>query len=406
MFSVAQHNTTQTLDGNFKAIYGAKGPIDLLPDNSILQEMVPFQKAERTGKSYQVPIVVSAEHGFSFGLADETITLNDAVAATLKNVEVKGAQIVGQASINYDAASRATSSKEGFMDTVHLVVKNLFDSASRKLEASLLYGTSGIGEVSSLSGQDIVLTAASYADGLWMGMENAAIDVYTAAGAVRQAGLIVSAVNPDTYTVTVAGTTTGIVATDKIFLKGAYGKECNGLDAIITNTGSMFGVDASQYSLWAGSSYSAGSAQLTMAKVLSAAAKAIAKGGLNSDAVLLCHPSSWNNLNSSEAALRQYKDDGKEAKNGFESIDYRGPNGKISVVSHPMVKRGEAFLFDPKNLKRVGSQDISATTPGKSEEIFLHSNTLSAYTLRVYSNQAIVCEKPAQCVKITGIVPA
>lgn len=403
---MATYNTVATLDGLYKSVYGNEGPINLIPDNSILQDLVPFEKSERTGKSFNVPVVISSEQGFSFGLADETITLNTEVAATLKNIEVKGAQIVGQASLNYDAASRSIGSKAAFQSAAGLVVQNLFESASQKLEASLLYGTSGRGTVSSLSTQDIILTAASFADGLWMGMEGAVIDVYNG-GSVRQAGLVVSVVNPATYTITVTGTTTGITAGDKIFLKGAYGKECYGLDSIITNTGSMFGIDAASYSLWAGNSYSCSSAALTMAKVLSGASLAIAKGGLNSDAVLLVHPSSWNNLNSNEAALRHYIDSDDKAKNGFSGIEYRGPNGKIKVLSHNMVKIGEAFLFDPKNLKRVGSQDISSMTPGRdNEEIFIHSQTVSAYMLRVYSNQAIVAMKPAQMVKFTAIVPS
>lgn len=404
---MAQYNTVATLDGLYKQVYGSEGPINLIPDNSILQDLIPFEKADRTGHSFNVPVVISSEQGFSFGLADETITLNTEVAATLKNIQVKGAQIVGQASLNYDAAARSIGSKQAFMQSAGLVVQNLFESASQKLEASLLYGTKGRGTVASLSSQDIVLTAASFAEGLWMGMEGAVIDVHQAGGTVRQAGLVVSVVNPATYTITVTGTTTGIVATDVIYLKGAYGKECYGLDAIITNSGSMFGIDASAYSLWAGNSYSAGSAALTMAKVLSGASLAIAKGGLNSDAVLLVHPSSWNNLNSNEAALRHYISDEKKAKNGFEGIEYRGPNGKITVLSHNMVKRGEAFLFDPKNLKRIGAQDISSQTPGKdNEEIFIQSQTVSAYLLRVYSNQAIVAMKPAQMVKFTAIVPS
>jgi hypothetical protein len=404
---MAQTNTAATLDGLYKSVYGEEGPIQLLPDMAILQSMVKFNPAQRTGKSYEVPVVVSSAQGFSYGLADETITLKTEVASTLKNVTVKGAQIVGQASLNYDAASRSVGSKQAFMDSAHLVVKDLFESHGRKLEASLLYGSVGIGTVSSLSTQDIILTAASFADGLFIGAEGMTIDVYQADKTTLRAGdLVISAVNPATYTLTVVGTTTGIVSTDVVFVDGAAGKECYGLDAIATNTGSMFGVDAAAYSLWKSSSYACGSAALTMAKVLSGAAIAIARGGLARDAVLLCHPSSWNNLNSDQAGLRQYGDEKSGAVNGFEKITYRGPNGKIEVVAHPMVKRGEAFLFDPKTLKRVGSQDISSQTPGKSDEIFLHSQTLSAYILRTYSNQAIVCEKPAQIVKFTGIVPA
>lgn len=404
---MAQTNTAATLDGLYKSVYGEEGPIQLLPDMAILQSMVKFNPAQRTGKSYEVPVVVSSAQGFSYGLADETITLKTEVAATLKNITVKGAQIVGQASLNYDAASRSIGSKQAFMGSAHLVVKDLFESHGRKLEASLLYGSVGIGTVASLSSQDIVLTAASFADGLFIGAEGMTIDVYQSdKTTLRQGDLVISAVNPATYTLTVVGTTTGIVSTDVVFVDGSLGKECYGLDAIATNTGSMFGVDAAAYSLWKSSSYACGGAALTMAKVLSGAALAIARGGLARDAVLLCHPSSWNNLNADQAGLRQYGDEKSGAVNGFEKITYRGPNGKIEVVAHPMVKRGEAFLFDPKTLKRVGSQDISSQTPGKSDEIFLHSQTLSAYILRTYSNQAIVCEKPAQIVKFTGIVPS
>jgi hypothetical protein len=404
---MAQTNTALTLDGLFKSVYGEEGPVNLLPDMSIVQSMVPFNSANKTGKSYEVPVVVSTAQGFSYGAADATITLNTEVAATLKNISVKGAQIVGQASINYDAASRSSSSKQAFKDSAGLVVQNLFESHSRKLEASLLYGGSGIGTVASLASQVITLTAASFADGLYIGSEGMEIDVYQAdKTTLRQANLTITAVDPALYTLTVSGTTTGIVSTDVIFVKGSVGKECFGLDAIITNTGSMFGVDAAAYSLWKGSSYACGSAPLTMAKVLSGAAQAIARGGLSRDAVLLVHPSSWNNLNSDQGALRQYVDDKNSAANGFEKITYRGPNGKIEVVAHPMVKRGEAFLIDPKNLRRVGSQDISSKTPGMDSEIFIHSQTMSAYILRTYSNQAILCEKPAQCVKFTAIVPA
>lgn len=403
---MAEHNTVATLDGLYKKIYGKQGPVDLIPDNSVLQDLIPFSKAERTGQSFNTPVVLTTEHGFAYGLADETITLATSVAATLKEVSVKGAQIVGQASINYDAAARSASSEAAFMNGAHLIVKNLHQGASKRLEASLLYGGSGIATVSSLDGQNIVLTAASFADGLWMGMEGAIIDVYQSdKSTLRRGNLTVTAINSDTYTITVSGTTTDIVSTDVVFLDGALGKECYGLDAIITNTSSMFGVDASAYSLWKGSSYAAGGAALTMAKVLAAVSKAVSKGGLNDDCVVLVHPSSWNNLNSDQAALRHYSDE-KEAKNGFGGITFRGANGLIKVMSHPMVKRGEAFVIPPKEFKRIGAQDISSATPGRSEEIFLQSATLSAYVLRVYSNQAIVCMKPAQCVKITGIVPA
>lgn len=409
---MAAVNTVATLDGMYKKVYG-DGPIFALPEYSILQDLVPFSKSQRTGASYNTSIVVSDEHGFSYGLADATITLNSAIAATLKEITLKGAQIVGEASLNYDAAARSITSEAAFMDAGHLVIQNLLSSHSKKLEASLLYGQSGIGIVSSLSTQDIILTAASWSDGIMMGLIGASIDVYITSSTVRQANLVVSAVNPATYTITVVGTTTGIVATDVLFFSGSQGttmgtndKECVGLNKIMTNTGSLFGVDAAAYPAWKAQSYSAGNAPLTMSKVLSAAALTSARGGLNEEATLLVNPSSWQNLNSDQAALVVQNPNDSKAKNGFDEIVYRGVSGRIVVKSHSGVRRGEAFLFSPKNLKRIGAQDIDNQTPGRSGEIFFHSATTSAYVLRSYSNQAIFAEKPAQMCKITDIVPA
>lgn len=403
---MASTNTVATLDGMYKKVYADKGPIEGLPEFSILQDLVPFSSRKREGKSYNVPIVVADEHGFSYGAADETITLNTEIAATLKEISVNGAQIVGQASLNYDASSRSQSSEAAFLDGAHMVIQNLMGSHSKKLEASLLYGRSGIGTVSSLSSQDIILTAASWSDGLMMGLINAKIDVYQSNGTLRQGDLVVTAVNPDTYTLTVTGTTTGIVSTDVIYFDGAYGKECYGLDAIMTNTGSLFGVDAASYPAWKAQSYSCGSAPLTMSKVLSGAAVATGRGGLSEETTLLVHPSSFNNLNADQAALTVHNPESSKSKNGFDELVYRGVSGKIMVKPHPAVKRGEAFLFAPKNLRRVGSADITNERPGSDGRIFFDSQTLSANIIRSYSNQAIFAEKPCQMVKFTGIVPS
>jgi hypothetical protein len=168
----------------------------------------------------------------------------------------------------------------------------------------------------------------------------------------------------------------------------------------------MFGISAASYPAWKSQSYSCSSAPLTMSKVLAGAAQATAVGGLSEETVLLVHPSSWNNLNNDQAALVLQDPSKSTATNGFEEIVYRGVSGKIRVISHPCVKRGDAFLFSPKNLKRIGAQDIDNQTPGRQGEIFMHSQTLSAYLVRSYSNQAIFAEKPAQMVKFTSIVPS
>lgn len=403
---MAQTNTTATLDGLFKAVYG-ESYVNLVPDNAILTKMVKFKEAERIGKSYQVPVLLAQEQGVTYLAAGDGVqTLNDSVAGVMKNCEVDGAQIILRGQIDYEAAAKASSSKVAFKNGTELLIENLIESGAKRLELAMLYGRSGIGTVSSLASQVITIQTSAFAAGIWSGLEGAVIDVYQgSSGTIRQAGLVIASVDVDARTVTVTGTTTGIVNNDTIFFKGARGKECYGIDAIVTNTGSMFGIDASTFNLWKGSSYSAGSAALTMAKVLAAASKAVARG-LNEEAVVLVNPLTWANLNSDQAALRKYDDSYKssQSENGFEAITYHAQNGSIKVISHPMVKEGEAFLFPPKRLKRVGATDLSFKTPGRQDEIFLHLQDKNAYELRLYANQAIFSEAPSRMVKITGIV--
>ncbi len=401
---MAQVNTTSTLAGLFKNVYG-DDILKLQPDNAVMQKLVKFRESERIGKAYEVPVILSSEQGVTYSAAgDGAITLNSSIAATLKNASVDGAQIFLRGQMDYESAAKAMKSEKAFRNASELLIENLMDSASKRLEIAMLYGGTGIGTVSSLASQVITLTTASFAAGIWAGMENCVIDVYTSGGSVRQAGLVVASVDLDARTVTVTGTTTGIVATDVVYFKGAYNKEMSGLDKIITNTGSLFGIDSSIYALWKGNSYSAGSAALTMAKVLSATGKAVSKGGLNEDVILLCNPITWQNLNSDQAALRQYVDKDSKALNGFEAIEYRGQNGKISVISSSFVKEGEAFIFPPKKLKRVGASEMTFKTPGRDEEIFLHVPDSNSYEIRLYANQSLFVEAPAKCVKITGIV--
>lgn len=391
------------MDGLFKSIYG-DNQLKLVPEQNVLLNLIKFKPSEKLGKDYKVPVILANEQGATYLAAgDGVTTLNDSIAMTSKEAVVNGSQLIMRGALDMESASKAAAAgKSAFADATQMLVENLTDSASKRLELMFLYGRSGLGAVSGLAGQVITLTQASFAEGVWAGMENTSIDVYTSAGVARQLNLVISSIDLDNRTLTVTGTTTGIVATDVIYFKGAFGKECYGIDSIITNSGSLFGIDASAYALWKGSSYSAGSAVLNQSKLNSAVAKAVGKGGLNEDVIVLVNPKTWNNLNSDQSALRHYVDEKSEAKNGFEAITYRGPNGKMSIIAHSYVKEGEAFIFPPKKLKRVGSQDLSFVNP--TGQVFMQVPDKNAYECRIYGNQSIFIESPAKCVKITLIV--
>src|SRR5215207_10044021 len=100
-------NTVSTLAGKFKARYADKLE-NTLPRGVPIQEDVPFAPVkDRVGDSYNQPVVLSFEHGITYSAASNgAFALNSAVAATLKNASVTGAQIALSSAIDYESLAR------------------------------------------------------------------------------------------------------------------------------------------------------------------------------------------------------------------------------------------------------------------------------------------------------------
>jgi hypothetical protein len=423
---MAQYNTTSTLDGLFKVVYG-EGPINAIPEVAILQAKVKFKQTERIGKSYNFPVILSSEAGVTYLAAGAGVsTLNDAIAAQLKEASVDANQIIIRGQMDYEAAAKAVASKAAFKNASELLVENLMETGARRLEMAFLYGQSatGLGTADSSANASatstvVTMLAAGWAPGIWAGTENALINFYKVSNdslvsSGADAIFTITAVNFTDRKLTLSGTATGIGDLDTalgagdcyIHWKGAKGVEPVGLDKIITNAGSLFGISAATYSLWSGSSYGFGSAAATTAKLLNMAGLAVSKGGLMEEADILMSPKTFTNLSGTMTDLRRQNGGAKETEGiaGFETIILMGPNGKLNLVPHPMVKEGECFLVPMKRVKRIGSQEFSFETPGRKGELFLHISDKNAYELRLYGAQAIIVETPAKCVKGTAIV--
>lgn len=411
---------------NTKVVYG-EGPINAIPEVAILQAKVKFKQTERIGKAYNFPVILSSEAGVTYLAAGAGVsTLNDAIAAQLKEASVDANQIIIRGQMDYEAAAKAVASKAAFKNASELLVENLMETGARRLEMAFLYGQSatGLGTADSSANASatstvVTMLAAGWAPGIWAGTENALINFYKVSddslvSSGADAIFTISAVNFTDRKLTVTGTATGIGALDTalgagdcyIHWKGAKGVEPVGLDKIITNAGSLFGISAATYSLWAGSSYGFGSAAATTAKLLNMAGLAVSKGGLMEEADILMSPKTFTNLSGTMTDLRRQNGGAKETEGiaGFETIVLMGPNGKLNLVPHPMVKEGECFLVPMKRVKRIGSQEFSFETPGRKGELFLHIPDKNAYELRLYGAQAIIVETPAKCVKGTAIV--
>ena len=413
------------LNGWYKTRYGEAQK--LVPEWAVLQGMFPFQERKQLGKDFREPIFLSREQGATFvnGSNLGTIqTLNDAVPLHSEEAVLVSNEIHMRSQIAYGAIAAAWSAgPAAFGSAMDEVIMGLDDSHRYRIEALMLYGgASSLGAVltsTSVSSGifDLVLTSASWAPGIWVQGQNMRIDVYDTVGGTKRNtsnDVVVSRVTPASKTVRVTGNNTelGTIAPgDVITFKGAGGATAgsmSGVDAILTNTGSLFGIDAATYGLWKANSYAlASAAPLTMSGIHAATAQVVGQGGYGDITFLLSH-FAWVDLMDDQAALRRYQESTKsKMENGTNELVFFGVNGgSMRLKPHPMVKAGEAFGLMEDEWVRAGVSDLTSKLPGVgNDDFFLEIPDKTGCEIRNFSSQFTYCRKPCKQVKITNIVP-
>ena len=412
-----------TLDGQLKMRYATK-IVRAVPSTRVIQKLVPFSNADKVGDKFNMPVMLTEDAGFSYtdpngGL----VTLNDAVAAQMKNAEVSGAEIIERSAMTYSQLARSVAPGAAFQNTFDVVMKNMVDSSSKRVELAMLYGQVGIAKAASsanvnATSTNVTITAASWAAGIWSGLENTKVNFYNAGSLVSSGSdaiFTVSTVSTTSRVVKFTGTATGIAALDTaiaanpnvldVFFQGAYGLEMAGLAKIIANTSTLFGIDAATYSLWKSNDITT-SGSLTFAKIMDAVATC-ANRGLEEDVVVLVNPSAYQVLSNDQASLRKFDSsyDKNNGTNGFASLEFYGPSGVIKIVPHIYVKTGEAYVINPNDISRIGASDISFQTPGKNAnnyQMFWDLPSQNGCELRLYTHQAIIAGRPAQMARLSG----
>jgi hypothetical protein len=412
--------TQTTLDGIFKRRY-ADNVTNLLPSFAILLKEIKFNnRAGRVGELMQVPVRVKHAQGHTIAsnsAGGGGFALNDARPGQLAPAQVSPSAYVLRERLAYGAVSRAATTEQAVANAFDQVVGDMMESAAWYHEMWLLYGQSptGIGVIESVSGssttRDWVLTAASFAPGLWVNAEGMELDVLGAGTTTplinTNATVVVTGVNVDTRTISVSGNATDMtnsVATNYLVPRGGVTALPAGIDKICTNTGTLFAINAATYpSAWKASSSSIGGAA-TFAKIAGAAGKSLVKSGM-SELDVLISPFVWTDVMNDQAALRRYGK-GEIFENGSDELVYQGPNGRLKIRPHAMVKTADMFLLDMKTFERIGSTDITFNLPGAgvTMEKFVHQiDDVAAYEIRLFSDQALFCYRPNRQVKGTGV---
>lgn len=408
------NNPTQ-LAGDFKNLYQESGLVTALPTWAIIQDRWKFEEAESLGQYYIFGVVLQKEHGATYapssGSASGAQTLNASVAGFVGQAQVEGFSIYMRSRLSYDAAAKASKAgKKAFAQAYGAILKNLKESHQFRLELSLLYGRQGLGKVSANSSGTLTITTAEWATGIWAaGLANCVLEAWTgvtSSETQHNGDLTVSSVSVANKTVTVTGTNSSVVANDILYFKGARTSsaynECPGVDYIMSNTGSLFNIDASVYDAWKSLSYSVGG-NLSMTAILQQAALGISYG--LEKGVYFCAPEKFAQLGIDEAALRRYVNDSdaKRTKRGVKGVEFMLGPVDIEVMLHPFVKQGYALLLPEDHVHRVGATDITFGMPGSDEPMEVHVTDTTALEIRSMSDQGIYIERPAHAVRGTGV---
>jgi hypothetical protein len=395
-----------SLNALFKESYADKLK-DLIPDGVKLYKMIKFMSKDKMpGNLFHQPVILGHEHGVTFASSDDdAFSLNAPVAGNIKDAQVRGNPIVMRSVLGYVSASRAAQGgSKAFMDATKFLVANMLRSIAKKLEIEMLYGQIGYGTVASVASNVITITTAEWAPGIWSGAENMPIELRDSTGATSRGECSITSVDLDARTITVNALPAGTGAGDVIWHKGAYGNEFSGIHKIITNTGTLFNISASSYSLWKGNTYSAASASLSLAKIERALSMAVAKG-LDGDVSVMVNPKTWADLLVEQVALRKFDGSYSSAQleNGSKAIKFYGQNGMITIEPSIYIKEGYAYCLCLEDFQKVGSTDVTFKRPASDGEFFRELENSAGYELRAYSDQALFCQAPGRQVLISNI---
>ena len=417
------------LNGDFYEKY-AKQIVDIRSAFAILQNDLSWvSQDEMIGNNYNQPVILTHSHGFTYAAPDAgAFAINTPVAFTMKNATVTGTSLLLEERVPLDVAARSARGDQAFKSVWGLVAKSMKVSFEKRQEMMYLWGgslttASGLGRLKSasfrISGggtgtQVFELDPQHWAAAIWQGMEGAQLDGYASGsvpGVKRNSNALItlSTVDFTNRRLTLVGNSAdldALAASDYLFFLGSKGNEFVGLDAVAANTGTLFGVDGSAFSLWQGNSYDCQAGPLTMQKILTGMEGPASRGAVVSGSYkLIVHPNTWQDVANNLAATRRYDASYTKAKaeNGFQSVTFYSQVGGIEIVSHPLMKAGFALGYETTCLKRVGATDLTFNVPGRGDEMIRLLQSNAGVGIWGYSLQGLFCTNPASCVRFTNI---
>lgn len=419
-----------TADGIWKEVFGRLE--DAVPAFATLQKRYEFDEEAALGKEFKFPVRVRRSHGVTLASGDNSLdafTLNAPLTGQLKAANVSGSTCIIRERLSYKATMAAMSEGErAFAALYGEAVTDTFLSLHFYLESLMLYGQSDYGVIEAAGSSSAQLahkiTAATSAPGLWAQMEGAACDIWdptfttqrntTGSMTVDKIDYTLGGADNGKVTVTLSGAAAdnnNVQANDVIVPLGFYDgtdghQTMAGIDTIVTNTGSLFGIDADTYPVWAGNTSAVGGA-LNFARLTKGQVAVAVRAGMSEDPLdVWISPLTWNDLNNDVAAVRRSAgNEGGRVEFGAKELCYYGVTGEMVIRPHALIKGGEAFAGMADYVIRGGVTKPTFEHPAKegSSRFLREVEDNAGFEFRGMWDNLFVITKPRSWVKYTGI---
>jgi hypothetical protein len=414
---------------NYAAVSGAlkevvnQGITQIVPDHCIVQRLAPFDgKAKQVGLQYVEPVRTKRPNGFTFAQAGSgPYNYNAPRSGKIERATIQANNVHLIEILDKEMMFRTLSSEASVKQATAIVVEAMLEAARNVEEVNLLYGQTDLGILDTgSSGTTVKITAATWGPALWMGSENMPVEIFDTTGATLRGQGTISSVTPESRTITLDAAMAGITAGDQIWRAGtrlaganatATYYEAAGIKKILSNTGMLFGIDASKNTLWKSIQYDNGNAPLSFNSWVRASSLGCVKG-TRSGAVALVPVDSWADLSINETAYRRWSDVSGSIKVGPDALVFVGATGTMAIKPHPMLKRGDAFLLNVNassgtpggDWKRIGATDWTFETGGPDDQMLHYLPDQSGLQLEIYHNKALLADPPGRSLLIKNIV--
>ncbi len=419
----------------FKKVYGNINKA--VPKFFLLSKEIPFSAgAAPGGSSYVEAVVLSGEVGWTLlGTDMNNIDLNVSSSSNVRQAEIIPSMVALRSLVPVGFMTRAAKGgEEAFIKGTSYIMESHMESHDRLLEiirhngqspyllGRVAYETATYRGVSFTTGtgtltksdsttiafvngvcaaeKAILIQQGDFAAGFWVGNEGAQIyEVDTNNLVVASGKLVTVNVSLGYITVDFAPVVASSVGSHRIcFVGQETALEAVGLHKILTNTGSLFGLSAAQFSLWKTPQVNVGGKYFNLAAVLDGISQAVNAGGLDKDVMVMVGPNTFQKVINDQAALRKYdaRYSPAEAENGFESIKFHAANGVCELVSDRFCMEGIAMGIVKEDWLRSGSSDVSFQPQGVGREMIQRVPDKLAYDIVSFSDQFLLCRRPAR----------